>query len=211
MSKRPEQGSVRWPLLLVDLPQATGMTDTGCRGLLPHTGGRQVMVSLISLAALIGPQERKPTLRIPRTIKAIDLPQITGLYLSAYADGTSHPDMEKAANRINAVFEGAHGTPIPQASLLTADPDGRVTAAILTTDRFLGNEGSRTAFIAELFTHPDHRRQGLAEDLLSHATAALHGLGHRTLAVTVDSDNAAAIALYLSRDFRRLTQHIAND
>jgi len=51
----------------------------------------------------------------------------------------------------------------------------------------------------------------LAEDLLSHATAALHGMGHRTLAVTVDSDNAAAIALYLSRDFRRLTQHIAND
>jgi len=94
---------------------------------------------------------------------------------------------------------------------VTADPDGRVTAAILTTDRFLGNEGSRTAFIAELFTHPDHRRQGFAEDLLSHATAALHGMGHRTLAVTVDSDNAAAIALYLSRDFRRLTQHIAND
>jgi len=169
------------------------------------------MVSLISLATLIGPQERQPTLRIPRTIQPTDLPQITDLYLRAYTDGTPHLDLEKAATRINAVFEGVHGTPIPQASLLTADPDGRVTAAILTTDRHLGNEGSRTAFIAELFTHPDHRRQGLAEDLLSHATAALHGMGHRTLAVTVASDNAAAIALYLSRDFRRLTQHIAND
>lgn len=34
---------------------------------------------------------------------------------------------------------------------------------------------------------------------------ALHETGHKTLAVTVHSLNAAAIALYLSRDFRRFT------
>jgi hypothetical protein len=34
---------------------------------------------------------------------------------------------------------------------------------------------------------------------------ALHEAGHKTLAVTVHNSNAAAIALYLSRDFRRLT------
>jgi ribosomal protein S18 acetylase RimI-like enzyme len=168
------------------------------------------MAPLISLAALIGPQERNPTVQLPRAIKTTDLPTLTDLYLHAYADRPSHPDTGKPADRISAILEGAHGTPIPQASLLTANAEGRITAAILTTDRALGNDGARTAFIAELFTHPDHRRQGLAEDLLSQAMQALHGLGHRTLAVTVDSSNAAAIALYLSRDFRRLTQHPGN-
>ncbi|WP_442858514.1 GNAT family N-acetyltransferase [Arthrobacter sp. 9AX] len=101
----------------------------------------------------------------------------------------SHPDKEKAAGRFSAVTEGAHGTPIPQASLLTADREGRVTAAIITIEKALGGDGPGTAFIADLFTHPDHRRQGLAEELLSHAMNALHETGHKTLAVTVNSSN----------------------
>ncbi|MBT2513635.1 GNAT family N-acetyltransferase [Arthrobacter sp. ISL-30] len=169
------------------------------------------MVSLIALAALLEPQDLKPAARSPQSIKATDLPKLAALYSQAYADGTSHTNTEKAADRISAVFEGTHGAPIPQASLLTADADGRIIAAIITTDRALGDRGSRTAFIAELFTHPDHRRQGLAEELLKHAMQALHDAGHRTLAVTVNIDNAAAIAFYLSRDFRRLTQPAEND
>lgn len=168
------------------------------------------MGPLISLAALIGPQENEPAVRPPRAIKAGDLPTLTDLYLHAYPHEASHPGPGKPADTISAIFDGTHGTPIPQASLLTDNAEGRITAAIITTERALGNDGSRTAFIAELFTHPDHRRQGLAEDLLSHAMQALHELGHRTLAVTVDSNNAAAIALYLSRDFRRLTQPAGN-
>jgi len=169
------------------------------------------MVSLISLAALIGPQDLKHIVQAPRSIKPTDMPKLADLYMQAYANGTSNPDTEKAADRISAVFEGAHGTPIPQASLLTSDGDGGITAAIVTTERALGSDGPKTAFIAELLTHPDHRRQGLAEDLLSHAIQALHDLGHKTLAVTVNSGNAAAIALYLSRDFRRLSQPTGND
>jgi hypothetical protein len=72
------------------------------------------MVSLISLAALIGPQDLKPAVRAPRSIQPADLPQLADLYLNAYADGPSHPDTQKAADRISAVFKGAHGTPIPQ-------------------------------------------------------------------------------------------------
>ncbi|WP_306915111.1 MULTISPECIES: GNAT family N-acetyltransferase [unclassified Arthrobacter] len=56
---------------------------------------------------------------------------------------------------------------------MTADAEGHITAAIVTIERALGSDGPRTAFIAELFTHPDHRRQGLAEGLLSHAVQAL--------------------------------------
>lgn len=186
------------------------MTETVWRSC-PNIGERQaIMAPLISLAALIGPQECKPAARPPRAIKSGDLPTLTDLYLHAYSHGVAHPGPGKPADTISAIFEGAHGAPIPQASLLTANAEGRITAAIVTTDRALGNDGPRTAFIAELFTDPDHRRQGLAEDLLSYAMQALHGLGHRTLAVTVDSNNAAALALYLSRDFRRLAQPAGN-
>jgi GNAT superfamily N-acetyltransferase len=169
------------------------------------------MASLISLAALIEPQDLKTTAHAPRIIKSTDLPNLAELYLHAYGDTTSPPDAEKAADRISAVFEGAHGPPIPHASLLTADAEGHLTAAILITDRAVGADGPRTAFIAELFTHPAHRGQGLAEELLSHTLQALQDTGHKTVAATVDSANAAALALYLSRDFRRLTQPAEND
>jgi ribosomal protein S18 acetylase RimI-like enzyme len=200
-----------FPTLGPPPPNAAVPQET-CTEFYFHNGGRQVLlVSLISLAAVIEPQELKPAARSPRSIGATDLAELADLYLHAYSDGTSHPDKEKAADRISAVFEGALGTPIHQASLLTVDAGGRVTAAIVILERALGNNGSKTAFIAELFTHPDNRREGLAEELLSHALQALHETGHKTIAVTVDSANAAAIALYLSRDFRRLTQAAAND
>jgi ribosomal protein S18 acetylase RimI-like enzyme len=170
------------------------------------------MVSLISLAALIEPQNSKPPAdNSPRLISATDLPELTELYLHAYAGGPSRPDTETTADRISALFKGSHGTPVPQASLMTTDAEDRITAAIITTERVLGNDGPNTAFIAELFTHPDHRRQGLAEKLLTHAMTALHDTGHKTVTVTVNSANAAAMALYLSRDFRRFTPAAAPD
>jgi ribosomal protein S18 acetylase RimI-like enzyme len=161
------------------------------------------MLSLISLATLIEPQDPNPTDSSPRPIQPTDLPEIADLYQRAYGDGTSGPKNEDAS-RISAVYGGSQGAVLTQASLLTADAEGCITAAIITTERAFSDE-SRTAFIAELFTHPDYRRQGLAEKLLTHAMHALHKTGHTTLAVTVSSSNAAAMALYLSRDFRRFT------
>lgn len=169
------------------------------------------MVSLVSLAAVTGPQDLKPIIQAPRGIKPADLSKLAELYMHAGLDGALNADREKAAGRISALFDGAHGTPIPQASLVTSDGDGRITAAIVTTERAFGRDGAKTAFIADLLTHPDYRRQGLAEALLSHAIHALHEEGHKTLAVTVNSGNAAAIAFYLSRGFRRLSQNTGDD
>lgn len=169
------------------------------------------MVPLISLAALIGPQEHRPGASIPRPVEHTDLTELTDLYLRSYHPEADRLDAEKAAGRISRIFAGTHGTPIPQASLAIVNAVGQITAAILVTDRHIGGASPGTAYIAELFTHPDHRRQGLAEDLLRRAMDVLHTLGHRTVAVTVHSGNAPAMALYLSRDFRRLTQRSADD
>jgi ribosomal protein S18 acetylase RimI-like enzyme len=164
------------------------------------------MVPLISLAALLSPQEAKQGTSVPRPVESADLAELTDLYLRSYHPEADRLDAEKAAGRISRIFAGTHGTPIPQASLAIVNAVGQITAAILVTDRRVDSATPGTAYIAELFTHPDHRRQGLAEDLLRHAMHVLHTLGHRTVAVTVHSTNSAAMALYLSRDFRRLTQ-----
>ena len=169
------------------------------------------MAPLIPLAALIGPQDPRQGASIPRPVESTDLAELTDLYLRSYHPEADRLDAEKAASRISRILAGTHGTPIPQASLAVVNALGQITAAILVTDRHMGSTTPGTAYIAELFTHPDHRRQGLAEDLLRHAMDVLHTLGHRTVAVTVHSTNAAAMALYLSRDFRRLTQRAGVD
>lgn len=162
------------------------------------------MVSLISLAAVIEPQDFNCAAQQLRGVRATDLPELADLYLRAYSDADSPPDTARATVRIKAILDGAYGVPIPQACLLTVDEAGRATAAIVTIERAIGNKASTAAFIAELFTHPEKRREGLAEKLLSQAMQALHDAGRTTVSVTVDRNNPAALALYLSRGFRRL-------
>ena len=162
------------------------------------------MNPLITLAALTGPQDSRPAIIPVRPIEVRDLPELTRMYRHAYADVPAHPHGGNPG-WIRGLFDGIHGCPVTEASLVAATPDGRLTAAIITTDTTLGDEKSTVAFIAELFTDPDHRRQGLAEELLHRCMHALHSTGRTTVAVSIDSSNAAAMALYLSRDFRRLT------
>jgi hypothetical protein len=47
-----------------------------------------------------------------------------------FANTESSPQKNQT-DRISVVFEGAHGTSIPQASLLTFDGDGRLIAAVV--------------------------------------------------------------------------------
>ncbi|MBT2566942.1 GNAT family N-acetyltransferase [Arthrobacter sp. ISL-85] len=169
------------------------------------------MDPLVSLVALIEPQDLNAVSPVPQTIKDRDLPELADLYLDAYAGGASDPDAAGAAASIHAVFAGARGAVIPQASMLSRDVEGRITAAIITTERTFRSDKPKTAFIAELFTHPDQRGRGLAELLLRHAMQALHESGYKTLAVTINSANAAAQALYLRRDFRRFTPAVPID
>ncbi|WP_306914179.1 MULTISPECIES: GNAT family N-acetyltransferase [unclassified Arthrobacter] len=168
------------------------------------------MNPLITLAALTGPHDGPATSIPVRTIEARDLPELTRMYRHAYADGPL-PSDGGSPEWIRALFDGVHGRLVTEASLVTTRTDGSLTAAIITTDSAPGSERGGPAFIAELITRPEHRRQGLAEELLRHCMHALHSMGRSTVAVSVDSRNAAAIALYLSRDFRRLTDDSDTD
>ncbi|MGO4807187.1 GNAT family N-acetyltransferase [Arthrobacter sp. 2MCAF15] len=155
------------------------------------------MNALITLVAATGHQNTTPA-RIPvRPLEPDDLPELASLHRRAYAD---HPGLHAGVPAwIVPSMNGGRGRTPEAASLVASGPEGQITAAIIITDR----DGE--AVIDELFTHPDHRRQGLAEELLRHCMHLLHTLGRTTVTVTVHENNPAAMALYLSRDFRRIT------
>ena len=163
------------------------------------------MNDLITLVAVTGPQKATPA-RVPvRPLEPDDLPELAGLWRQVYASGAARQRGGDSGWIGASMDEGGGRTAAADAaSLVTSGPDGHITAAIIVTE--LDGE----AVIDELFTHPDHRRQGLAEELLRHCMQVLHTLGRTTVKVTVDDNNSAAIALYLSRDFRRLSDNVTD-
>ncbi|GGI00935.1 GNAT family N-acetyltransferase [Arthrobacter liuii] len=151
------------------------------------------MNASITLRAATGP-EGTTSDRVPlRPLEPADLPQLASLYRQAYA-------AQSGPRRLGrAVATDEDRTPTSDAASFVAyGPDGQIIAAIIIIER------NGEAVIDELFTHPDHRRQGLAEELLRHCMHILHTLGRTTLSVTVEESNSPALALYLSRDFRRV-------
>ncbi|MGO4807914.1 N-acetyltransferase family protein [Arthrobacter sp. 2MCAF15] len=155
------------------------------------------MTASIRLVAVTGHQKTEPARFPVRPLTPDDLPELAALHRHVYARDDA---------RGRGGDPGWIGTPTSEghrtaeaASLVATGPDGQITAAIIITERY------GEAVIDELFTHPDHRRQGLAEELLRHCLHALHTLGSTTVTVTVDENNSAAMALYLSRDFHRPT------
>lgn len=155
------------------------------------------MNETITLVALTEHKDTRPALVPLRLLEPGDLPELRRVQQHAYADGPGQPGDADSAWAGATGVEG-FGRTVEAASLVTSGPDGQITAAILITEHDGG------AVVAELFTHPDHGRQGLAEELLRHALHVLHALDHATVTVTVEETNSAAIALYLSRGFRRL-------
>lgn len=139
-----------------------------------------------------------------RPIHPADVGEVSDMYRKSYAESLPQPP-ERSTGWIDSLLAGVQGRHLREASAVLTSPDGQLTAAIIVTEPAAGGNPGWDAVIAELFTHPGFRRQGLAEDLLAHSLAALRALGRTRVAVTVDSGNSAALALYLSRDFRRVT------
>jgi GNAT superfamily N-acetyltransferase len=158
------------------------------------------MNDLITLVGLTWHKDMRPALVPVRRLEPDDLPELHSVQRHAYADGPAQPD-DGDALRTGIPGVSGPGRTVEAATLVTSDPEGHITAAIIVTEQ----EGGPV--IAELFTHPDYRRQGLAEELLGHALHVLHALDHATVTVTVEEGNSAAMALYLSRDFRRVVDY----
>ena len=81
---------------------------------------------------------------------------------------------------------------------LVADDNGSV----------LGYIGSQTVMgesdMMNVAVHPDHRRKGIAEELVTNLVQALAALGSHSLTLEVRVSNGGAIALYQKLDFQEV-------
>lgn len=163
-----------------------------------------IILTAATGGAVTGSAARRPAGAI-RPIRAADRDELSAMYRDSYADSLPQPP-GREAGWIDSLLAGVEGRHLPEASAVLAAPDGQLAAAIIVTEPDESAPGNWDAVIAELFTHPGHRRKGLAEELLGHCLQSLHSLGRGRVAVTVDGGNSAALALYLSRDFRRVIE-----
>ena len=101
------------------------------------------------------------------------------------------------------MFDGEYGTVLPKASPVVVDDAGRIIAAALVLESRVGDDLPDSPYIFELFTESSRRREGIAEQLLRVAITELKEEGFEHVALRISEDNAAALALYLTLDFRR--------
>ncbi|MCZ2404494.1 N-acetyltransferase [Paenarthrobacter sp. Z7-10] len=160
------------------------------------------MNTMVTLIARTAPLERELPME-SRPATEADIPALGKLYFNAYDPGEASESLKAAAADIDASLAGKYGTFLPAASQVVPGRDGNIDAAILVVERAVWDDTPETPFIIELITDPEHRRQGLAEQLVLTCMDILFNAGHPEVALRVDSTNSAALALYLSLDFRR--------
>jgi ribosomal-protein-alanine N-acetyltransferase len=65
-----------------------------------------------------------------------------------------------------------------------------------------GDPPGRFAYIQTLEVAPQHRRRGIARELLNRLETSAHAAGASEIWLHVDAENAAAIALYRARGYQ---------
>ncbi|MET4003763.1 MULTISPECIES: GNAT family N-acetyltransferase [Arthrobacter] len=160
------------------------------------------MTDMVTLIARTTPLERELK-TASRTIVDSDLPRLGELYFTAYDAGIAGETLDAAIADMKNAFVGKYGTLLPDASHVALDENGKIVAAVLVVERALGDAMPDAPFIIELITDREHRRRGLAEDLVLATLDTLFNNGKRDVALRVESTNSAALALYLSLDFHR--------
>ena len=143
-----------------------------------------------------------PLTIVSRAVSDQDAEGLAKLFFMSYEDGSVNSQAE-AREIIQQLFDGEFGALIPDASQVIADENGRLIAAILVLESRRGDGLPQSPYIFELFTAASRRREGMAEQLLRLAIDRLHHGGYEDVALRIDEDNSAALALYLTLDFNR--------
>ncbi|MCU1572533.1 MAG: acetyltransferase [Micrococcaceae bacterium] len=160
------------------------------------------MSTMVTLTARTAPLDRDLRMDTRPAVEA-DIPRLGEMFFSAYEPGEGSASPQAAVEDIRRLFSGGYGPFSSGASLVALNGGGEISAAILVVSRATWDDTPDSPFITHLFTAREHRRQGLAEQLVLAALDSLYNAGLKQAGVRVDADNAAALALYLSLDFRR--------
>ncbi|MCT2246336.1 GNAT family N-acetyltransferase, partial [Rothia kristinae] len=144
----------------------------------------------------------RPVTVSTRPVARQDADGLARLFFTAYDDG-SVTSQAHALEILHHMFDGEYGAVLPKASPVVVDDAGRIIAAALVLESRVGDDLPDSPYIFELFTESSRRREGFAEQLLRVAITELKEEGFEHVALRISEDNAAALALYLTLDFRR--------
>lgn len=144
----------------------------------------------------------RPVTVTTRPVARQDADGLARLFFTAYDDG-SVTSQAHALEILHHMFDGEYGAVLPKASPVVVDDAGRIIAAALVLESRVGDDLPDSPYIFELFTESSRRREGFAEQLLRVAITELKEEGFEHVALRISEDNAAALALYLTLDFRR--------
>lgn len=144
----------------------------------------------------------RPVTVSTRPVARQDADGLARLFFTAYDDG-SVTSQAHALEILHHMFDGEYGAVLPKASPVVVDDAGRIIAAALVLESRVGDDLPDSPYIFELFTESSRRREGIAEQLLRVAITELKEEGFEHVALRISEDNAAALALYLTLDFRR--------
>jgi ribosomal protein S18 acetylase RimI-like enzyme len=124
-----------------------------------------------------------------------DATTIAAAYHASYdGDWTAAESLED----IERAFDGGNGTLLTTASFVALDHDGHILGAVLTVLDAPWDHTPRGPFVIDVFVVPAARGRGIGRALM---LAAMAGSPAPTIALRVERDNAAALALYASLGF----------
>lgn len=87
------------------------------------------------------------------------------------------------------------------AAIRAHDACGFITATIMPASLMLGFAWS----IRDLYVAPDHRRTGIANDLVQHVIHSAHAAGAQRVSLQTETDNIPALTLYTNIGFQPVT------
>lgn len=130
-----------------------------------------------------------------RAATVTDLPALLGLYQHLHPGEA--PPAPAAAHRIFNRLQTYPGSAIFLA-LTQSLPVASVTLVIVPN---LTRGGAPYGLIENVVTHSDHRRQGLATQLLRHATATARAHGYYKIMLMTGSTRPSTLAFYRNAGF----------
>jgi ribosomal protein S18 acetylase RimI-like enzyme len=134
-----------------------------------------------------------------RATEEADKAALAALYFATYPREIV-ADPAAALEEIERAFLGDYGD-LDFAASPVAFYSNAMTASVTTVVKAPWEDTPPGPFIIEVMVHPEHRRRGLAECLISHAARELTRQGKRIVALRVMSNNTGALRLYRKLGF----------
>jgi ribosomal protein S18 acetylase RimI-like enzyme len=136
-----------------------------------------------------------------RPSEPADINPLAELYFASCQPRAEVATPKQARVEMAASFAGDFGELWLELSFVACHTQHGLTSAIQVVRRAPWDDTPPGPFVIELFTSPDHRRQGLGRHLLAEALRGAAEAGEKVIGLRVESENTTAVSLYRDLGF----------